>query len=158
MAGRIEIDRTRKADTRIGNEVTKAELLSDTKRHIAHVQAGIDFICECLREQGLQHDHTKIQFIDEFHADFVSTAEGKEFKDGDWWQYHLEERHHLKDRVPRDVNLIDVLEMIIDCCVAGKARSGDVYPIEIDPEVLDRAVQNTRKLLISSIDVVEDSK
>ena len=63
------------------------------------------------------------------------------------------ERHHLNDYCPDDVNLIDVIEMIIDCICAGKARTGNVYPIEIKDELLQRAIKNTIEMLKESIEV-----
>jgi hypothetical protein len=55
--------------------------------------------------------------------------------------------------VPSDVNLIDVLDMIADCVMAGMARSGSVYPLKINPEVLARAFENTVELLKSEISI-----
>ena len=37
--------------------------------------------------------------------------------------------------------------MIADCVCAGKARSGKVRPIEINEEILKKAVDNTVKLI-----------
>jgi hypothetical protein len=54
-----------------------------------------------------------------------------------------------------DVNLIDVLDMIADCVMAGMARSGSVYPLNIDTAVLMRAFQNTVELLKSHVTVQE---
>ncbi|HUD75085.1 MAG TPA: hypothetical protein VMQ76_08430 [Terracidiphilus sp.] len=53
-----------------------------------------------------------------------------------------------------DVNLIDVLDMICDCVMAGMARSGSVYPLNIKPEVLMTAFQNTVELLKANVTVV----
>lgn len=134
---------------------SKEMVLKDAKEHIQHVVDVMEHISEVLNKQAAKHDHTKIQFIDELYEDFVKAKNGEVFKELPWWQYHLEERHHLNDRVPKDVNLFDVLEMIVDCCVAGLARSGDVYEINIPDEVLRDAVQNTAKYIISNIDVNE---
>lgn len=62
---------------------------------------------------------------------------------------------HLLSNCPDDVNLIDVLEMIVDCVCAGLARSGDIRDLEINSEILDRAVKNTAKLIKGMIEVVE---
>ena len=53
--------------------------------------------------------------------------------------------------------LIDVLEMVIDCTVAGLARSGDVYGIEISKEVLDKAIENTKNMIIENVEVVDNN-
>lgn len=67
----------------------------------------------------------------------------------------MTERHHLNDSVPEDVNLVDVLEMVIDCTVAGLARSGEVYDITIPQEVLEQAIDNTKQLIINNTEVQE---
>ena len=56
---------------------------------------------------------------------------------------------------PDDVNLIDVLEMIVDCICAGLARSGEVRPIEINDDILHKAIDNTIELIKSVVEVEE---
>jgi hypothetical protein len=51
------------------------------------------------------------------------------------------------------VNLIDVLEMICDCVCAGMARSGNVYPVNISSEILQKAVKNTVEMCIKSVGI-----
>ena len=92
-----------------------------------------------------------------FYRDFVNTQEnGADFVNGEWYKLHVKaERHHLLSNCPDDVNLIDVLEIIVDCVCAGLARSGDIRDLEINSEILDRAVKNTAKLIKGMIEVVE---
>ena len=74
-----------------------------------------------------------------------------------WWDNHRKvNRHHLlqPDGVPEDVNLIDVIDMICDCVMAGMARSGSVYPLTIDADVLRRAFDNTVELLKKNVEVI----
>lgn len=152
----ITINKTKNADTRIPeNTPTKEMVLKDAKEHIQHVVLAMRMVCDKLIEQANNHDYTKIQFIDELYEDFLKSKFGETFKDLPWWQYHLEERHHLNDRVPKDVNMFDVMEMIVDCCVAGLARSGSVYDINIPDDVLQQAVQNTMRYIIANIEVAE---
>lgn len=54
---------------------------------------------------------------------------------------------------PHDVNLIDVLDFIADCCMAGLARSGSVYELKLPAELLQRAFQNTIRHLIDSTEL-----
>ena len=106
-----------------------------------------------LCEQAERHDLDKLSDIDGFHRDFVTG-----FKQTEWWDNHRKvNRHHLMqaDGVPQDVNLIDVLDMIADCVMAGMARSGSVYPLELPTEVLVRAFQNTVELLKSQVVVAD---
>jgi hypothetical protein len=44
--------------------------------------------------------------------------------------------------------------MIVDCVMAGMARSGDVYPLDIDLKVLQKAFENTTKLLKENVTVI----
>lgn len=152
----IKVKRTINADTRTAEaEATKEMLLRDTKSHIEDVKNGCNFLADMLIEAGKNHDHTKIDYIDEFYDNFKTRQQGDNFKKLGWWQKHLTERHHLNDKCPDDVNLIDVLEMITDCVMAGKARSGEVYEIVINPDIITKAITNTQKLLEDNIEVVE---
>ncbi len=117
------------------------------------VAKGMQFFASMLLEAANRHDHDKFSGIDQFHADFKTG-----FKQTEWWDNHRKvNRHHLlaSDGVPDDVNLIDVLDMIVDCVMAGMGRSGSVYPLEIKPEVLMDAFNNTVELLKSQVIVVK---
>jgi len=97
------------------------------------------------------HDFDKVSDngIEEFYNDFKTG-----FSRTVWWDNHrIVNRHHLQmaDGVPDDVNLIDVLEMVADCVMAGMARSGSVYKVEIPDSVLRRAFDNTVELLKNSV-------
>lgn len=135
--------------------ISRKKLLKATFSHQSDVMQGCKFIADKIIESGQKHDMTKITHIDEFYNDFISLPEEGDFKSGVWWEIHqTKERHHLQDRVPEDVNLIDVIECIVDGCMAGMARNGGCYEIELDPEVLKKAVHNTQQLILSQI-VVE---
>jgi len=152
---KIKIKKTLNADTRTATEFTKIGLLSDTKKHIEAVSGVLGSLALMLFDIGDKHDYTKTKYIDEFFKDFQTKKTGADFKALGWWQKHLAERHHLNDRCPDDVNLLDVIEMIADCVCAGLARSGNIYGIEISNEILQKAVLNTKNRLIDMIEVVE---
>ena len=155
----IYIESSPTADSRTApDNTTKEQLLESSKMHIDDVRQGLDFFAEMLHDAGEKHDHTKIEYIDEFYHDFSQRLKGDEFKKAPWFQMHLTERHHLTDRVPDDVNLIDVLERIADICMAGMARSGKVYDDTLDPAILERAYQNTIQLLLKNIQVVDEKR
>ena len=157
--GKIIIKPSKKADTRSAfGLVTKEELLKVSESHISDVQRVSKLIADLLVKQCSQHDHTKIEYLDDFYKDFSSGKTGAMFKDMGWFKKHLTERHHLNDRCPEDVDLIDVLEMVIDCTVAGLARTGEVFPITISPDILQKAVDNTSKLIIDSVEVEDEDK
>lgn len=151
---KIIIKRSKNADTRTADrDVTKKELLQQTYSHIEDVINVGNLLANKFKNQVENHDHTKIDYIDDFYADFTSGKKDKDFKELSWWQKHMTERHHLKDSVPDDVNLLDVLEMVIDCTVAGLARGGSadkIYPITIPQEVIEQAIDNTKQLIIDN--------
>lgn len=152
----ITIRKSPTADTRTCDfaNVTKEQLLESSRQHIADVRAGLALFSGFLEVARAQHDADKITDIDGFHRDFVTG-----FKQTAWWDRHRQlNRHHLNmaDGVRDDVNLIDVLDFIADCVMAGMARSGSVYPLQLSPELLERAFQNTVTLLKDKVVVVED--
>ncbi len=150
----IRIHPSPTADTRTCDftSVTKETLLASSHQHIRDVREALQFFSRAIATAMLDHDTDKLTDLDGFHADFLTG-----FARHDWWDRHRRlNRHHLSeaDGVPDDVNLIDVLDFIADCVMAGMARSGSVYPLHLPPELLERAFQNTVALLTREI-VVE---
>ena len=148
---KITIHPSPTADTRTCDfsKVTKETLLESSVQHINDIRDGLTFFKDKLTEAGMLHDHDKISGIDHFHSDFTGG-----FAETGWWDNHRKvNRHHLlqPDGVPEDVNLVDFLDLITDCVMAGMARSGSVYQITIPPEVLQRAFDNTVDLLKSQV-------
>jgi len=154
----IEINKSQNADSRtmIG-EPNKQELLNTSKQHIEDVRKGCKYFADRLIEIGERHDHTKIENIDQFFEDYSTGVTGDDFKKMKWYQTHLTERHHLKDRVPEDVNLLDVLERVIDITMAGMGRSGNVYTEPLDDEILQKAYLNTIEMFKKEIKVNTDA-
>ena len=153
----IKIQKSETADTRTCDfkNVTKETLYSASRQHIRDVRAALDFFRQCLIVSGQNHDPDKLTDIDGFHADFVTG-----FEQTGWWDRHRKlNRHHLEqeDGIPEDVNLIDFLEYIADCTMAGMARSGSVRPLVFDPALLVRAAENTAAMLKAQV-VVEDAQ
>lgn len=143
----ITIKPSKTADTRTcdWSKVTRDQLRESSEQHRGDVRQALQFFSEGLFRAGLVHDYTKLSDLDLFHSDFKTG-----FKSTTWWDMHRkEERHHLgaPDGVREDVNLIDVLEYIADCVMAGKARSGTVHEIKIDEKVLVKAFKNTCAML-----------
>ena len=123
--------------------------------HINDVASVMLALGMMLNEKGKAHDWTKKAYEEEFYHDFLDTINnGSNFIKGEWYKMHVEkERHHLLTRCPEDVNLLDIIEMIVDCICAGKARSGGVYPIDIPVDILKRAVTNTVKTVDDMVEV-----
>lgn len=154
----IEIKKSTCADTRScdWSKVTKEQLLQQSLQHIGDVKEAICFFIDKLYEARGDHDHTKITHIDDFHKDFSCG-----FKTQDWYAMHkATERHHLEtpDGIRDDVNLIDVLECVADCVMAGIGRSGTVRPSGISDETLRKALNNTMDLLASQVVVIDESE
>lgn len=149
----IQIRKSATADTRTCDfaNTTKETLLESSRAHIGDVVKALAFFSGKLTEAAGEHDYDKLTAIDWFHSDFVTG-----FKETGWWDNHRKiHRHHLEkeDGVPGDVNLLDVLEYISDCVMAGMARSGSVYDLTMPPELLDKAFKNTVALLKSQVEI-----
>lgn len=151
----IKIRKSETADTRTCDfaNVKKEVLLSSSLQHINDIQRALSFFIAKLSEQSGKHDYDKLTEIDWFHADFVTG-----FKQTGWWDNHRKiHRHHLEqdDGIPHDVNLLDILEYIADCVMAGMARSGSVRELKFTNELLMSAAKNTVELLKSQVIVEE---
>lgn len=154
----VTIYKNPNGDTRTApKDVSKKEFRKANYMHIDDVYNVLKMLSAEIKDRGYIHDHTKVTKEREFYKDFLSTMnEGTNFVEGEWYQYHIhKERHHLLSHCPDDVNLIDVLEMIADCVCAGMARSGEVRDLEINTEILEKAVKNTVKLITDHIHVEE---
>lgn len=151
----IEIYKSPTADTRTCDftKVSRETLLASSQQHIGDVRQALWLFQAMLTTAARDHDPDKITDIDGFHRDFVTG-----FKVTEWWDRHRKlNRHHLNmaDGVRDDVNLIDVLDYIADCVMAGMARSGSVYDLKLSPELLETAFQNTVALLKAQVVIAE---
>lgn len=150
----IEIRKSPKADSRSAKETQPSvnELQKDTESHISDVTQALNFLADLIKARGPEHDHTKIENMNDFHAALT----GGGIKASNWYHKHItEERHHLKAYVHEDITLVDVIEHVADCTMAGLARSGEVYDVDLPDEVLQLAVKNTVQLLIKNTEVVD---
>jgi len=154
----IQIKKSATADTRTCDfaNTTKETLAESSRQHIGDVVKALAFFSGQLMERAGGHDYDKLLALDWFHEDFITG-----FKQTGWWDNHRKiHRHHLnaEDGIPADVNLIDVLEYISDCCMAGMGRSGSVYELKMPPELLQKAFTNTVELLKSQVEVSDAFK
>jgi len=155
----IVIKKNPNGDTRTApKNITFEEFEIANDMHRSDVSAVMDLLGGMILRAGLYHDFTKKSQERMFYRDFCSTLnDGTDFVNGEWYQLHVKaERHHLLAHCPEDVNLIDVLEMIADCVCAGLARNGNVRNIELNDDILHKAVENTIDLIQSMIIVEED--
>lgn len=158
---RIKIKHNTLGDTRTATKVpTFYEFVDANRDHVNDVENMMRELADDISKRGLKHDFTKMFEPEKslFYRELCAKIEGKidSFVDGEWYPMHCRtERHHLNEYCPEDVNLIDVLEMISDCVCAGMARSGNVYPIEIPSDILQKAVKNTVQMCIDAVEVKE---
>ena len=151
----ITIKKSPTADTRTCDykNVTGEQLLKSSKQHINDVREGLNYFAAMLKIAAINHDHTKISGILQFHKEFING-----FKTTEWWDNHRKvERHHLSsnDGIPSDVDLIDVLEFIVDGVMAGLARSGEYRKEKIPEGLLQKAFNNTIDKLVKVTKVEE---
>lgn len=147
----IEIQKSHTADTRTCDPktVSKETLLASSKQHIGDISKAMEFFAEKLQVAAASHDADKLSGIDHFHSDFITG-----FKQTGWWDNHRKiNRHHIDkpDGVPQGVNLLDVLEHVADCVMAGMGRSGSVYELKLSSELLQNAFRNTVELLKAQV-------
>lgn len=150
MNQRIVIHKNPNGDTRTAPKGIAFEQFQEANNsHRDDVNKVISVLSLMLSENGVKHDWTKKSEERMFYRDFLAAMnEGADFVSGEWYQLHVNtERHHLLSRCPEDVNLLDVIEMIVDCVCDGKTRSGEVRDLEISTDILEKALKNTVKLV-----------
>ena len=156
---KVTISQNKLGDTRTATKIpTFTEFVNSNKLHCRDVMEMMNEIGTVITVRGSEHDITKTEEPHKslFYRELCAKIEGKidSFTDGEWYPMHCKtERHHLNEHCPDDVNLIDVIEMICDCVCAGLARSGNVYPIKIPSEILQKAVQNTEKMCVDMVEI-----
>ena len=132
----------------------KEELLNDTLFHIHDVGNVLNQLANELNEIGYSHDWSKIRYFDDFAQDCLERLDTPDFKSRNWYHIHTtKERHHLNTSCPKDVNLLDVLEMATDCICAGKSRTGtvDYKFLYLNTNILKAAYWNTVKLIDKNV-------
>lgn len=138
---------------------SKEQLYLETEQHKMDVARLMSFIALELNEIGYNHDWTKIEYFEQFAKDTLERQDTPDFKSRDWYKIHTkEERHHLNANPPKDVDLLDVIEFICDCVVAGKARTGRVEKkyLELSGDILKKAFWNTVDKMIDEVQVDKD--
>ena len=148
---KIKIKHNPNGDTRT---VTKPASFNDFHEanvwHIKDVNAVMKMIANRIKKQGKHHDWTKLKYEDEFYSNYLDTVINKgDFISNTWYQTHInKEKHHPLSYCHDDINLLDIIETIVDCVCASKARSGEIRSLEFEAEILlNKAVNNTVKLI-----------
>ena len=117
--------------------------------HIKDVKRVMYKLAKQIKKQGKEHDWTKLRYENMFYEDFLDTLlTNTNFVNNNWYQLHIEkEKHHPSSKCHDDITLLDIIETIVDCICAGKARSGEIRPLEFNTEILEKAVKNTVALI-----------
>ena len=155
---KIKIKHNPNGDSRT---VTEPATFSDFHKanidHIKDVRAVMKVLVNILKAKGNCHDWTKIWYEAEFYENYLDAIlNKKDFVSNTWYQKHIAyEKHHPFSYCHDDINLLDIIETIVDCICAGKARSGKIRPLEFDEEILKKAVANTVKLIDEMTEVEE---
>ena len=155
---KIQIVKNPNGDTRTApKNVSFEDFARANDMHINDVKSVMRELASRLIESSAKHDYTKKTHERIFYRDFLATMnDGADFVKGEWYQLHIhEERHHPLSFCHKDINLLDIIEMCVDCTVAGLARSASVRPMEVSTEILQLALENTSKLVQSMCNVVE---
>ena len=146
-------------DTRVApKDVTFEQFQESNDAHIRNVREIMKVFGCMVTMIGEIHDFTKKSEEKKFYQDFQSAIKNEmDFTSGEWYKFHVNtERHHLLKRCPENVNLIDVLEMVVDCTCAGLERSGEVFDLDkISSDILTKAVKNTCELIKLMVEVRE---
>ena len=153
------IYRNPNGDTRTApKDVTFEQFQEANLQHINNVRDVMDEITYLINIAGSRHDVTKKLHERQFYDEFKHSIDNKtDFTKSKWYKMHVAaERHHLLDNCPEDVNLIDVLEMIVDCVCAGLEKNGKVRDLEINDEILKRAFNNTCALIESMVKIYDN--
>lgn len=147
---KIKIKHNPNGDTRTApKNITMEQFHEANISHIKDVNAVMSVLSSMIFDQGKNHDHTKLDYEDQFYKDFLATMNhGEDFVSGKWYQKHVhEEKHHPFSYCHDDITLLDIIETIVDCVCAGKARSGEIRNLEFDGETVKKAIENTVKLI-----------
>lgn len=158
---KIKIEQNTAGDSRVSNGIpTIKEFDHANQAHQEDVKHLAGRFMQLLNKQVVKHDWSKTEepYRSMFYNDMCADINGvRKFADGEWNKKHYNEleRHHLRQHVPDDVNLFDVIEMMCDCIAAGFARSSEVYDLDIDPDVLMTAFDNTVELMKKQVEVVD---
>lgn len=156
----IKIYKNPNGDSRTApSDVTFEQFQQANDMHRQDVVNVSNQLAFALMNKARNHDYTKKTEERMFYDNFLSTMnDGTDFVNDEWYQLHIDrEKHHLLSKCHEDVTLLDVLEMIVDCVCAGKARSGDVRGLEINDDILKLAINNTVKM-VNNMTECEDLK
>ena len=155
---KVIVKKNPNGDTRTASkDVTFEDFQKANRMHIEDVRNTMNKLSQILKQSGEVHDRTKLSDEELFYRDFKDTLEnGSNFILGDWYQLHVTtEAHHPTSYCHKNIDLLDILEMMADCICAGKARTGTIRNLEINDEILKLAFNNTVEKIDKMVEVEE---
>ncbi len=138
----------------LSDDFTDEDLMEDVLCHSDDVKKVLYGIADYIKQIGDYHDWTKLEYFDEFKNDCVERLVEEDFKKRDWYNIHtIKERHHVNANCPDDVNFFDLMEMMVDCIIAGKSRTGVVNLdyLDLNEGILEKAYWNTILFLLDKV-------
>ena len=119
---KIKLTPNKNGDTRTApKHVTFRKVLQASALHRKEVNDVMYLLASELKQQGKDHDWTKITDSKQFFKDFKATLKyGDDFTKGEWYQKHVhEERHHPFSYCHEDINLLDILTCFSETKLTG---------------------------------------
>lgn len=146
-------------DTRTANtNVTFEQFQKANDMHMDDVRKTMNQISIMIQDAGIHHDWTKKEYEREFYRDFKDTMlGGGDFTKKEWYLKHIAlEDHHPLSYCSGTLDLLDLIEMVVDCVCAGKARTGEVVRPALPNYILQHAMANTWDLVEGMVVVNTD--
>lgn len=136
-----------KKSTKNPKELSYKELFAANQAHRTAVRRVLNSVKDRLMSKSFTHDADKFTDHDNmYHA--IQTGQSAQ-----WMNEHIANSRHHAIRLLEDVNLIDILELIADQVVVYSTRGLLNNPILLDPNDLQKAFDNTVKMMYEMIEV-----
>lgn len=153
----IELTKIKKVEDCDSIEELEANILTH-QRYVAEV---INIISERLKYQGIIHDYTKREYLEEFWEDTRLRKKNISLEDREWIEKHTtEEHHHLNIKADPKITFLDIIEFIVDCIVTAKSTGEDVdtQNLALDDRILKTAYWNTIQYIDNITIGIENDK
>lgn len=123
------------------------EMVDACVTHNKNISSVLYTLANSIKKRGDKHDWSIMTSLDEYTEAYIASLRGaNEFENSEYFLQHaLLENHHLDKIHNENTNLFDVIEYIVDRSVISKERNDPSKTIELDPQILIEAFNNTIK-------------